>query len=207
MKNFIPLLLVVTISFFSCSKEGPRGPQGFPGEDGSDATAPQLYYFDIAINQFNKELYYYNSNEFYNDAWIAYGYIDGVVIQETDLVMVYMHQTTDGGPDNYFQALPYSDYFDNSTDFNHYSYGVKDDNGDLVFTIRRNDGTAPFNDMNATWNIEYNVYIIQGTENRNAEIPSYVNLESEEDLKQYLGITERKSQLYQKIAHNLVICS
>jgi hypothetical protein len=198
MKNAIPFILILTISLFSCSKEGPRGPQGNDGNDGNDASTPQLYYFDIAVNQFNKELYYYNSNEFYNDAWLAYGYIEGLTIQETDLVMVYMHQTTDGGPDNYFQALPYTDYFDNSTDFNHYSYGTMDDNGDLVFSIRRNDGTAPFSDMTADWAIEYNVYIIQGSQNRKAEIPSYVNLENEEELKLHLGITERKKAKFIK---------
>lgn len=198
MKNTFPIFLILTVFLFSCGKEGPTGPQGFPGEDGrdgingSEGSSPALYYFDIPVNNFNKELYYYNSNEYYNDAWVAYGYIDGVVIQETDLVMVYMHQTTDGGPDNYFQALPYTDYFDNTRDFNHYSYGTMDDNGDLIFTIRRNDGTAPFNDMNATWNIEYNVYIIQATGDRKAEIPAHVNLEDEEALKEYLNISKRE---------------
>jgi hypothetical protein len=195
MKNLIPILLVLAISFVSCTKEGPQGPQGvqgYPGNDGQDGTLPQLYYFDIPVNQYNKEVYYDDNSVYYNDAWLAYGYIDGVVIQETDLVMVYMHQTTDGGPDNYFQALPYSDYTDNSEIFNHYSYGIMDDNGDLVFSIRRSNGYAPFDDMNATWAIEYNVYIIKGTQNRKAEIPSYVNLESEEELKRHLGITERK---------------
>lgn len=189
------LFLVASIFLISCDKEGPRGPQGFQGNDGNngqDGSIPQLYYFDISINNFNKELYYENQNYFYNDAWVAYGFIENVTIQENDLVMVFMHQTTDGGPDNYFQALPYSDYFDNTTDFIHYSYGVMDDNGDLIFTIRRNDGSDPFVDMNATWTIQYNVYLIKGTQNRKAEIPSSVNLEDEVALKKYLNIEKRE---------------
>ena len=192
MKKLFPIFLVSIIFLFSCTKEGPMGPQGFPGNDGKDATGSKMYYFNMPISNFAKEKHYEDQTQFYNDAWVAYGYIENVTIQETDMVMVYMHQTTDGGPDNYFQALPYTDYFDNSTDFNHYSYGIKDNNGDLVFSIRRNDGTDPFNDMNATFNIEYNVYIIAGTKNKSAEIPSSVNINNEEDLKVYLGISKAK---------------
>jgi len=195
MKKIFPILIILSSILFSCGKEGPTGPQGFPGndgKDGADGSAPSLYYFNIPINQYNKERYYEDNSQYYNDAWVAYGYIDGVTIQETDLVMVYMHQTTDGGPDNYFQALPYTDYFDNTRDFNHYSYGIMDDNGDLIFSIRRNDGSAPFNDMNATWEIEYNVYIIKGTNNRQAKIPPSINLENEDALKEYLNINTRE---------------
>ncbi len=192
MKKLFPIFSILIIFLFSCAKEGPMGPQGFPGDDGKDVTGAKLYYFDMPINSFDKERYYEDQTQFYNDAWVAYGYIEDVTISETDMVMVYMHQTTDGGPDNYFQALPYTDYFDNSTDFNHYSYGTMDNNGDLVFSIRRNDGSAPFNDMNATFNIEYNVYIIAGTKDRSAKIPSSVNVNNEDELKNYLGISETK---------------
>lgn len=198
MKKSYIILLVLAVIFTACSKEGPQGPMGYngldgrDGFDGQDATLPQLYYFDVPVTDFNKELYQPNPNEFYNDAWLAYGFIQDVVIQETDLVMVFMHQTTDGGADNYFQALPYSDYFDNTDIFNHYSYGTMDDNGDLVFSIRRSNGEAPFSDMNASFSIEYNVYIVKGTQNRKAEIPSHVNLENEAALKEYLNITKRE---------------
>ncbi len=185
------ILLGALFLLSSCSKEGPRGPQGLPGAKGEPGSTPQLYYMDIPINQFKKELFYDDNSQFYNDSWLAYGYIENVTIQPNDLVMVFMHQTTDGGPDNYFQALPYTDYFDNSTDFNHYSYGVMDDNGDLVFSIRRNDGTAPFNDMNATWTIQYNVYILKGQNGKKATIPSNINLSDEKAVKSYLGITEK----------------
>ncbi len=190
MKSILPFLLIIVLTFSSCIKEGPRGPQGYPGEDGQDVSSAKLYYFDMPISNYAKERYYEDNTQYYNDAWVAYGYIDGLVIQETDMVMVYMHQTTDGGPDNYFQALPYNDYFDNSSDFNHYSYGIMDNNGDLFFSIRRNDGSAPFNNMNADFNIEYNVYIMHGTKNKKAEIPSYINIENENDLKEYLNISE-----------------
>ena len=195
MKKIFPIILIISISLFSCVKEGPRGPEGFPGEsgnDGADGSIPTLYYFDIPVSNFSRERFINDQTQFYNDTWSAYGFIEGVTIQEQDLVMVYMHQTTDGGSDNYYQALPYLDYVDNSTDFVQYTYGVMDDNGDIVFGIRRNDGTAPFGNMNASWKIEYNVYIIKGTLSRNAEIPSTVNLEDEEALKEYLNITERK---------------
>ena len=194
MKKIFPIVLIFSLSLFSCVKEGPRGPEGFPGQngsDGADGSSPTLYYFDIPISNYSKERFVDDQTQFYNDTWLAYGYIEGVTIQEQDLVMVYMHQTTDGGTDNYFQALPYLDYVDNSTDFVQYTYGVMDDNGDLVFGIRRDDGSAPF-DNNASWEIQYNVYIIKGSQNRNAEIPSSINLENEETLKEYLNITERK---------------
>ncbi|MBN2668338.1 MAG: hypothetical protein JXR60_03830 [Bacteroidales bacterium] len=188
----IALLSLILVVLSSCIKEGPMGPQGYPGEDGDDASTPQLYYFDIPVANFNKELFYEDNNYFYNDAWVAYGYIQGVTITENDLVMVFMHQTTDGGPDNYFQALPYLDYVDGTENFTQYSYGIMDDNGDLIFTIRTNDGRNPYVDMNATWSIEYNVYLVKGTESRKAEIPSDVNFKDETALKQYLGISERK---------------
>ncbi len=199
MKQIFPIFLLLLVFFSSCSKEGATGPQGFPGEDGKDGkntTGSHLYYFNIPINQFNKVEYYYDDNQYYNDAWVSYGYIEGITIQETDLVLVFMHQTNDGGPDNYFQALPYNDYFDNSEDFNHYSYGTMDDNGDLIFTIRRNNGNDPFNDMNATWEIEYNIYIIEGTKDKKAELPSYINTENEREIKEFLNIKK-----YEKNQH------
>lgn len=209
MKKSYIILLALALIFTACSKEGPMGPPGYDGYDGADGrdgkdgkdgikgdngtgSSPQLYYFDMPVTDFNRADYYNNTNEYYNDAWLAYGFIQDVVILETDLVMVFMHQTTDGGPDNYFQALPYSDYFDNSDIFNHYSYGTMDDNGDLIFSIRRSNGEAPFSDMNASFSIEYNIYIVKGTQNRKAEIPSHVNLEDEAALKEYLNITKRE---------------
>ena len=191
MKQFIPISLLLLTFLFSCTKEGPRGPQGFPGEDGKDGentSSTNLYYFDIPVKDFKKEKYYEDDSQYYNDAWLAYGYIEGITIKETDLVLAFMHQTTDGGPDNYFQALPYTDYFDNSEDFNHYSYGILDDSRDLVFSIRRNDGSDPFVDMNASWEIQYNIYIIKGTENRTASLPQYINLENENEVREYLNI-------------------
>lgn len=195
MKTRFTILIILAALLSSCVKEGPRGPEGFPGENGRDginAYAPELYYFDIQINEYSKERYINDNSQFYNDTWVAYGFIEGLTIQETDLVMVYMHQTTDGGDDNYFQALPYLDYTDNSLSFVQYTYGVMDDNGDLVFGIRKDDGSAPFVNMNDTWTIQYNVYLIKGSQNRNAEIPASINLEDEEALKDYLKITKRK---------------
>ncbi len=192
MKQIVFSILLGTLFLVSsCSKEGPRGPQGVPGVKGEPGSSPQLYYMDIPVNKFKKEVFYDDNSQFYNDAWLAYGYIDGVVMQPNDLVMVFMHQTTDGGPDNYFQALPYTDYFDNTNDFNHYSYGVMDDNGDLVFSIRRNNGTPPFNDMSATWTIQYNIYILKGNNGKKAMMPSSINLSDEKAVRNYLGITER----------------
>ena len=188
MKKIFILLSIVSITIFSCTKE-VTGPQGMPGDDGAN---PQLYFFDIPVNSFAKATYYGNNNQFYNDAWLAYGAFDNFTLNEKDLVLVYMHQTTDGGPDNYFQALPYSDYFDNSEDFNHYSYGIMDDNGDLIFSIRRNDGTDPFNDMSADFNIQYNVYVVKASNDRKVELPETVNINNEIEVKEYLHITEGK---------------
>jgi hypothetical protein len=190
------LILVSGLILWSCSKEGPRGPQGYPGNDGSDGSTPKLYYFDIPVNQYNKMADYNNNSYDYNNAWIAFGSIDGVTLTENDLVSVFMHQTTDGGPDNYFHALPYLDYFDNGSDFNQYGYGIMDDNGDLLFSIRRNDGSAPFNDMNATWAIQYNVYVIKGTASRKAELPKDLEFATEKELCDYLGITQRTKAVF-----------
>jgi len=186
MKNIFILFSIVSISFLSCTKE-VEGPQGMPGEDGSN---PKLYFFDIPVSSYEKAKYYEDNSQFYNDAWLAYGSFDGFALSEKDLVLVYMHQTTDGGPDNYFQALPYTDYFDNSEDFNHYSYGIMDDNGDLIFSIRRNDGSDPFNDMSANFNIQYNVYVIKSATNRKAELPKTLNIENEQEVKAYLNISQ-----------------
>ena len=179
---------MLSISLFSCVKEN-TGPQGLPGDDGS---TPELYYFDIPVNSYNKEPFYEDNSVDYNNAWVSYGYIDGVTIQENDLVMVFMHQTTDGGPDNYFQALPYNDFTDGTVYYNHYSYGVMDNNGDLIFSIRRNDGSDPFLDMNASWTIQYNVYLLKGTASRKAELPADIYLKDEAALKAYLNVSERK---------------
>ena len=188
MKKIFILFSIVSVTILSCTKE-ITGPQGMPGEDGSN---PKLYFFDIPVSDFAKVEYYNDNSQFYNDAWLAYGSFNGFVLNEKDMALVYMHQTTDGGPDNYFQALPYTDYFDNSEDFNHYSYGIMDDNGDLIFSIRRNDGTDPFNNMSADFKIQYNVYVVKSSGNKNVNLPKYINIENEQEVKDYLKITEGK---------------
>ncbi len=191
----ILLLSIAVLTLAACSKEGERGPRGYDGlngRDGLNGSTPQLFPFDIPVRDFSMQTYYEDASQLYNNAWVALGNINGMTINENDLVMVFMHQTTDGGPDNYFQALPYNDYFDGTNNFNHYSYGILDNNGDILFSIRRNDGTQPFDDMNASWTIQYNVYVLKGTAGRKAKLPQ--GIQTEKELRTFYNIQPNKAQ-------------
>lgn len=174
--------------------QGPQGVQGVPGQngingvDGADGAIPNVYYFDIPLHNF---IY-----ESYNEAWNAYGYINGITIQITDLVLVYVNLSSDGNGDNYWQPLPYLEFFNNTGFFVQHSFGIMgiDDDtgnnnylaGDLMFSLRASDGYAPYDDMSSDALLLYNVFIVQGQEGKKAVLPDNIDINDRDQVYQYL---------------------
>jgi len=192
-KNLLLILVVVSVIFSSCYKEGPVGPSGPRGNDGRDGTdgtsgeTSKVYYFDIELNKFQ--------SEGYNSSWITYSYIDNVTITDNDLVMAFVNLSSDGYGDNYWQAMPHNEYVDNSDFYIQHSFGIMgmDDDtgngdylaGDIMFSLRTNTGVAPYNPMNSTALLRYNVYIIKGTQGKSAKLPEYVDKNNRAEVEAY----------------------
>ena len=195
--TFISLLIVI-VSFMSCTQEGPMGPRGpqgnsgTNGQDGVDGETPKVYYFNKQLNQF--------APQSYNSSWVSYGYIDVYTITNNDLVYCYAYLNSDGDAagDNYWQALPFNEYLDNGQEFVEHSFGIMDVDfgdylkGDLMFWMRRSTGAAPYENMNSTAVISYKVIVVKGVEGKKAVVPDSVNTKDIYELEAYLNIKTDK---------------
>ena len=192
-KNLLLILVVVSVIFSSCYKEGPVGPAGPRGSDGQngadgrDGETSKVYYFDVELNKFKPQIY--------NSSWVTYSFINNIVITNKDMVMAYVNLSSDGNGDNYWQAMPHNEYVDNSDFFIEHSFGIMgmDDDtgndeylaGDIMFSLRTNTGVAPYNPMNTTALLRYNVYVLKGTQGKSAELPEYVDRNNKSEVEAY----------------------
>jgi len=189
-KNILLILVVVSVIFSSCYKEGPvgpAGPRGSNGQDGVDSETSKVYYFDIELNKFKPQIY--------NSSWVTYSYIDGVTITDNDMVMAFVNLSSDGNGDNYWQAMPHNEYVDELDFFIQHSFGIMgidDDSGnneyfagDIMFSLRTNTGVKPYIPMNTTALLRYNVYILKGTQGKSAKLPDYVDKNNKSEVEAY----------------------
>ena len=181
---------MISISLSSCYKEGPRGPIGPAGPAGKNGEdSAKLYYFDVQLRDFKPSSY--------NSSWQAFSYIEGYTIKETDMVLAFVNLSSDGQGDNYWQALPYNEYVDNTDFFIQHAFGIMaiDDDtgnndylaGDIMFSLRTNTGVAPYTDMTSTAILSYNVYIIPGTYGKKAKLPDYVDRRNKNEVEAYIN--------------------
>ncbi len=185
-KNLIVLLAVMITGMFSCKKEGPPG---LDGQDGLNGSVPYVYYIDIPLNAFTREAY--------NGAWNTYATIGGLPIRDQDLAMVYVNLNSDGGDgDNYWQALPYIEYIGNTDVFIQHSFGIMDFNddtgnnayleGDLMLSLTTSDGADPYDVMNSTALLKYNIFVIEGVEGKKATLPKHVDKNNISEVREYV---------------------
>ena len=189
-RTFIVSLIIVASVMSSCTKEGPMGPRGADGRNGTDGATPLVYYFDIPLSSFMYESY--------NEAWNTYSYINGYTISVTDLVMVFVKLSSDGNGDNYWQALPFNEFLYNTDFYIQHSFGIMDIDddtgnnnylkGDIMFSLRASDGYAPYDNMNSDEAmLLYNVYILSGTEGKKAKLPEGINPNNRNEIEQYFA--------------------
>ena len=197
-KNLVVFIIMLAVGLSSCTTAigptGPAGRDGIDGRDGTDGSTPLVYYFDIPLKNF---IY-----EDYNESWNAYAYINNLTLINTDLVMIFVNLNSDGGAgDNYWQAMPYNEYFDNTGFYVQHSFGIMDidddsgnDNylkGDIMFSLRASDGLAPYDDMNSEALLKYNVYVLFGEEGKKAQLPDYVDVNNRDEVKKYVESLEK----------------
>ena len=189
-------VLIILISLTSCYQQGPMGPMGpqgqsgYNGQDGVDGSTPLVYYFDMQLNQYSPQAY--------NSSWVTYGFVNNYTITNNDLVYVYAYLSSDGAGDNYWQALPFNEYMDNSQIFLEHSFGIMDIDygnyikGDIMFSMRKSDSSAPYSNMNSTALLTYKVIIVKGMQGKKAEIPETVNTKNIYELEKYLNISHER---------------
>lgn len=170
------------------------GPNGL---DGTDGTSPKVYYFDVPLNTFIFQSY--------NNSWQSFNYITDVTLTDYDLVMAFVNLSSDGNGDNYWQALPYIEYIDDSTDFYiEHGYGIMDIDddsgnnnylaGDIMFSLITNTGADPYTNMNSTALLKYNVYVIRGTQGKKAELPKSVDRKNKSEVEAYINELRTKNE-------------
>ena len=81
--------------------------------------------------------------------------------------MVFVNLSSDGNGDNYWQALPYNEFVNNTDFYIQHSFGIMDIDddtgnnnylaGDVMFSLRASDGYAPYDNMNSDALLLYNV--------------------------------------------------
>lgn len=189
-------VLIILISLTSCYQQGPMGPMGPQGQsgqnghDGVDGETPKVYYFDMKLNQYSPQAY--------NSSWVTYGFVNSYTITNNDLVYTYAYLSSDGAGDNYWQALPFNEYMDNSHVFLEHSFGIMDIDygnyikGDIMFSMRKSDSSAPYSNMNSTAILTYKVIIVRGIQGKKAEIPETVNTKNIYELEKYLKISHER---------------
>jgi hypothetical protein len=185
MKNFakkftLPGVMLFLVLFLSCVKEGPMGPQGARGTSGQDGVVNvDAYQFTVNLSDFllsssNYEYYIHQNVSLAN-------------IQPADAVLVYYDRETYQSND-YWAQLPFNDYYDTFDNYNHFSYELGYD-GYMFINIRNSQGAAPYSPMSG--NLYFKIVVIKGNTNKKATIPSNLNTNNYEELKQYFKIHEQ----------------
>lgn len=149
----------------STGAQGPPGPQGATGATGQGVDD---YVFDIEISSLIEDSL--------NKMWSS-DIIDVPNLSEGDLVSVFAYlDFTSESPE--WIALPTSHFFNNSNEYNLYTFSTTDENK-LKLYIRNSTGSQPFTPMQGIQSIK--VFLIEGSgktalEEMNVDITNYEEL-------------------------------
>lgn len=185
--NLLSLSFVILLSI-SCAKDGeqgPAGPQGPAGQQG--ATGPQgpagangnanvySYKFSVPLSNFiGPQL---------NNAW-QYVFSPTTVmglntfISDKDVILMYLYEQTTGGTD-YYNAMPFNDYFNTGTAFNQHSFqiGATGPANFILIEIRNSTGVQPYTSM-TTGDLYYKMVYIKSTNKVKPSLPNSLDYAS-----------------------------
>lgn len=150
MKTIKRITLLVLISSvlttFSCTKEGkqgetgPKGANGINGTNGTDGNANVYSYkFSVPLSSFLGPLTDYSWEYVFNPTTVMGG---STFIGANDVILMYLFDHSTSGTD-YYNALPYLDYWNSNTAFNQHSFqiGATGSANIILISIRNSTGS------------------------------------------------------------------
>jgi len=147
-KTIVATLVVACgLILTSCGKDGAPGPQGPIGLPGVNGNANVLSYkFSVDASNFVGPLAPGYIYQFILDPTTLMG--SGYYVGANDAVLMYFYDQTISGTD-YYNAMPYNDYWDNSSDYNQYSFeiGATGPNNKIFINIRNSNAAQPYANM------------------------------------------------------------
>jgi len=113
MRKFLSFIVLASLFFASCSSDGDRGPQGPPGEDGTNIVGQA---FEVTGVDFN-------GPEYSIFAEIP----AGIEVLPTDSILVYWLEDVDDDGNDIWSLMPQTIYFDDGQfqyTYNHTDFDV-----------------------------------------------------------------------------------
>lgn len=184
-KLFLGFIMLMNIIMFNgCKKDGATGPTGATGETGATGNANvKSVKFSLAISSFIGPL---TDNEWSKPYAIS---SSNITIGEWDAVLLYIFKENIGSTSYYIQ-LPYNDYFNTSSNFNHFyfEHGSTGSNNILDIYIRNSSGAQPYSTMSGT--LYFKCVVIQGTQGIKAKVPDEINANDYDQVREYYHLAD-----------------
>lgn len=162
MKKILSIALIVAIAGTACKKpkDGAPGATGKQGPQGNANVKTVL--FSVNLNQFIGPL----SNASYS---LPYA-VGSLNITEWDAVLLYEFTNSVAGID-YYTQLPFDDYFNSGTSFNHhyFEHGATGSGNIIDIYIRNSGGLQPYTTMSGL--LYYKCVVIAGSPGIKAQLP------------------------------------
>ena len=160
---FAGLALALGLTFTSCKKaeKGETGPAGATGATGAAGAAGNAnvynYKFNINLSTFTGPLTNGEWTSVFNPTTV----MGSTFIDEKDAVLIYLFDHTTGTTD-YYNALPFIDYFNTGTAFNQHSFqiGSTGSGNIILFSIRNSTGGQPYTSM-TTGALSYKMVLVK----------------------------------------------
>lgn len=159
-KVIATLFVACGLIFSSCKKDpGPKGDTGPTGPQGAPGNANVYNYkFNVNLSSFIGPLT--------NGEWSssnALTFMGSTFIDEKDAVLLYLFDKTVGSTD-YYNALPFNDYFNTGTAFNQHSFqiGSSGSANILILKIRNSTGGQPYTSM-TTGALSYKLVLVKAS--------------------------------------------
>jgi hypothetical protein len=154
---FVACGLILTSCGGAPGATGPQGPIGATGLNGLNGNANVMSYkFSVDLSNFNTLMPNGAYQCVLNPAVIMG---NGTTVSANDVVLMYLYDQTVAGTD-YYNALPYNDYWDSSTEFNQFSFevGATGPSNYIWINIRNSGAGQPYTPMSGPLNFKM-VYI------------------------------------------------
>ncbi len=151
---------------------GTNGATGATGATGANGNANVYgFLFTLNLNQFTLNSSNNSYGYFFDPATVT----GGIAIGDKDAVLVYENDASASGS---YHTLPYDDYFNSGSAFNHFYYDVESNTGWnwIRMCIRNSGGGQPYTTMSGT--LYYKIVIIKSSNMEKPDLPDDLSFES-----------------------------
>jgi hypothetical protein len=178
--------LTLGLSLTSCKKAetGPAGAVGATGAQGPAGNANVYNYkFNINLSTFTGPL----SNGEWASVFNPTTVMGSTFIDEKDAVLLYLFDHTTGTTD-YYNQMPFVDYFNTGTAFNSHSFEVGSTGTANILTIkiRNSTGGQPYGSM-TTGALSYKMVVIKAFQKVKPQLPTDLSYEA---VKKYYDLKD-----------------